>query len=310
MAPTSSQEGGDVAPVIVVAIGFAAGVWMMAVALWPAPRSLGSALARLHAPGRPRPPVDTESDVHSLSAAVGRWVLGRARRSVFADDRTLADLAVVARPPELFAGVTVLATVAGAAAGPVLWALAAAAGTALAPLVPLWFVIAGAVVGYTLPRLSLRAEAAAARRDFRHALGAYLDLLVLLLSANEGPESAMDLAARAGRGPAFDALRRATFHARLSGDAVWRALDELGARIGVVELREIAAAGSLAGESGAAVRKSLGAKARALRSAALAAAEASARRRSQAMFGPLVLMGLGFIVFMIYPLVTNLTVGS
>ena len=120
----------------------------------------------------------------------------------------------------------------------------------------------------------------------------------------------MDLAAEAGHGPAFDELRRATWQARLTGDAVWSALDELGHRIGVAELCEIAAAGSLAGESGAAVRKSLTAKARALRSAALSAAEASARRQSEAMFAPLVLMGLGFIVFLIYPLVTNLSVGG
>lgn len=120
----------------------------------------------------------------------------------------------------------------------------------------------------------------------------------------------MELAARAGRGPAFDELRNATWQARLSGEPVWTSLDELGSRMDVVELREIAAAGSLAGESGAAVRKSLTAKARALRTASLAAAETAARRQSQAMFAPLVVLGLGFILFMIYPLVTNITVGG
>jgi tight adherence protein C len=49
----------------------------------------------------------------------------------------------------------------------------------------------------------LRAEAATARKDFRQALGAYLDVLVLLLAANEGPEGAMDTATRAGNGSAF-----------------------------------------------------------------------------------------------------------
>jgi Flp pilus assembly protein TadB len=176
-------------------------------------------------------------------------------------------------------------------------------------LVPVWVVAAGAVVGYVVPRLITRSQAATARRDFRHALGAYLDVLVLLLAAHEGPESAMDLAARAGRGPAFDELRQATFRARLSGEAVWTSLDELGARIDVVELRQIASAGTLAGESGAAVRKSLTAKARALRSASLSAAEATARKQSQAMFAPLVVMGIGFILFLLYPLVTNLSVG-
>jgi pilus assembly protein TadC len=120
----------------------------------------------------------------------------------------------------------------------------------------------------------------------------------------------MVLAAEAGHGPAFSELRRAARQARLSGDAVWDALDDLGRRLRVAELREIAAAGSLAGESGAAVRQSLTAKARSLRQAALAEAETAARKQSQAMFMPLVLMGVGFVVFLIYPMVTNLSVGG
>ena len=98
--------------------------------------------------------------------------------------------------------------------------------------------------------------------------------------------------------------------ARLSGDPVWDRLDELGRRVRIPELREIAATGSLAGESGAAVRRSLTAKARALRTATLAEAETAARRKSQAMFAPLVLMGFGFVLFLVYPLVTNLSIGG
>lgn len=297
--------------VMVVAVAFAAGLWLLVDAVWPAPRSLSSALARLNAPGPPRRLVGLDGAVDdSIAGRLGRWVVKRARGGMFDDPRTTADLAILHRPVELHAGVCVLGAIGGAFAGPVLWTIATAAGSPLPPLIPLWFLVAGAAIGFVLPRALLRSEAAAARRDFRHALGAYLDVLVLLLAAQEGPESAMELAANAGRGPAFDELRNATWQARLSGEAVWTALDELGERMGVMELREIAAAGSLAGESGAAVRKSLTAKARALRTASLAAAETMARRQSQAMFAPLVLLGMGFILFMIYPLVTNITVGG
>ena len=164
-------------------------------------------------------------------------------------------------------------------------------------------------VGFLAPRLVLRAEAAKARSDFRHALSAYLDVLVLLLAAGEGPEGAMETAARAGNGPAFIELRRATVQARLSGEPIWDLLDELGRRLGVAELCEIAAAGNLAGERGAAVRRSLMAKARALRTTSLSADEAQARRRSQQMFLPIVLMGVGFILFLLYPLITNIQIG-
>ena len=295
--------------VVAVAAVFAAGLLLVADAVWPSPRPLGAAIARLHAPGRPHVEA-LRSDGRSRRTRCGRWVLGRGRQRWLTDERSAADLAILQRPVELYAGTRVLAAVGGALAGPVVWVLAAAVGAPLSPLVPLWFLAVGLVIGWLAPRAALHAAAASARRDFRHALGAYLDVLVLLLAAQEGPESAMELAADAGRGAAFDELRRATWQARLSGEPVWEALDDLGRRIAVPELGEVAAAGALAGESGAAVRKSVTAKARALRTAGLAAAEAAARRQSQAMFGPLVLMGLGFITFMIYPLVTNLSVGG
>ena len=77
--------------------------------------------------------------------------------------------------------------------------------------------IVGALVGWMVPVGDAGSDARAVG-DFRHALGAYLDVLVLLLAAHEGTESAMDLAARAGTGPAFAELRRAVSQARLSGE--------------------------------------------------------------------------------------------
>jgi len=294
---------------IVIGLTFAAGLWLFAAAVWPARQPLQAALGQLRAAGRPRRVV-AAAPAGSLAGAVGRWAMRRLGASPFASERTLTDLAILRRPAELHAGTTVLCAIGGGCAGPVLWLLGTAVGVSLPVLVPVWFLAVGALAGWLLPRAALRAAAAAARRDFRHALGAYLDVLVLMLAAQEGPESAMELAAHAGSGPAFDDLQQATWQARLSGDAVWTALDDLGRTLGIIELREVAATGVLAGESGAAVRKSLVAKARSLRTASLTAAETAARRQSQAMFAPLVLMGLAFIVFMIYPLVTNLSVGA
>jgi tight adherence protein C len=275
---------------VAVACLFAGGLWIIASAVWPAPRRLAAALDDLNSTGR--------SGRRFLSA------------SALADEQTASDLAVVGRPLEVHAGSVAWTTIVGALLGPMLWGLAAMAGTRLPVVVPVWGLLFGAGVGWFLPRLLLRAEAAEARTDFRHALGAYLDVLVLLLAAQEGPESAMDLAAQAGQGPAFAELRRAVWQARLAGEPVWDTLDDLGRRLRITELREVAAAGSLAGESGAAVRQSLTAKARSLRQAALAEAETVARKKSQALFGPLVLMGFGFVVFLIYPMLTNLSFGG
>ena len=108
-----------------------------------------------------------------------------------------------------------LAAITGALAGPLLWAVAAVDGddaAVRAAAVGVWSSApssAGSRHGWCCAR-----EAVQARSDFRHALGAYLDVLVLLLAAQEGPEGAMDLAAQAGHGPAFGELRRAVWEAR------------------------------------------------------------------------------------------------
>jgi Flp pilus assembly protein TadB len=297
--------------VIATACLFAGGVWLVASAVWPAPRRLATALDELHAPWRGRPThVSAAGCAPSWSLTVGRWLTKRTKAGTLADAQTRSDLELVGRPLEVYAGSVALMTVVGALAGPSLWAIASIAGTPLPVVVPVWAMLLGAVIGWFLPRVLLRGEAAEARTDFRHALGAYLDVLVLLLAAQEGPESAMDLAAQAGEGPAFAELRRAVWQARLAGEPIWDTLDDLSRRLRITELREVAAAGSLAGQSGAAVRRSLTAKARSLRQAALAEAETAARKRSQALFGPLVLMGLGFVVFLIYPMLTNLSFGG
>jgi Flp pilus assembly protein TadB len=294
-----------------VAALFAGGVWIVASAVWPAPRRLSAALDDLSATtGGRRTFVSAAGYEPSWSLSIGRWLVTRVRATTLADDRVASDLELVGRPVEVYAGSVALTTMSGAFFGPVLWGIAAIAGAHASVILPLWATLFGAAVGWFLPRLLLRAEAAEARTDFRHALGAYLDVLVLLLAAHEGPESAMELAAEAGQGSAFAELRRAVWQARLAGEPVWDTVDDLGRRLRIGELREVAAAGSLAGESGAAVRQSLTAKARALRQAALAEAETTARRRSQALFGPLVLMGLGFVIFLIYPMLTNLSFGG
>jgi tight adherence protein C len=296
--------------VVAAALMFGAGLWLLVSTLWPARTPLAVALQRLHTPGLPRP-VDVPSTASEQSPLVrsGRWLLRRTKGAGFNDERTMQDLAVIHRPLEVQAGATVMAAVAGAVLGPLAWVLVGVTGTALPAIIPLWFALLGLLVGGIAPRVVLRAEAAKARKDFRHALGAYLDVLVLLLAANEGPEGAMETAARAGNGPAFMELRRATVQARLSGDPIWDALDELGRRINVPEVCEVAAAGGLAGERGAAIRKSLVAKARSLRTTSLASSEADARRRSQAMFAPIVLMGFGFVLFLMYPLVSSIQIG-
>lgn len=171
--------------------------------------------------------------------------------------------------------------------------------------IPLGFVAGASLVvgaaGFLVPDLTLRSEAARRRREFRHTLAAYLDLVVIIIAGGGGTESALHDAADAGTGWAFTAIRRALASARLSGTTPWDALRDLGGQLGVPELAELAAGVSLAGEHGARVRASLVAKAKSMREEQLTELEAEAHAATERMSVPVVLLLFGFLAFVLYP---------
>ena len=129
-------------------------------------------------------------------------------------------------------------------------------------------------------RASRSASAAAdRRRGFRHALGAFLDVVAVSLASGRGVDTALRDGVPAGPGWPFAELERALSEARLLGESPWTALARLSRAIGVPELAELAASAALAGNEGARVRSSLAAKARAIRVRGLAEVE---RRRQSA----------------------------
>jgi Flp pilus assembly protein TadB len=85
-----------------------------------------------------------------------------------------------------------------------------------------------AVGGFVVPDAGVRADAAARRRDLRHALGSFLDLTVIALTGGAGVEGALTDAASIGRGVAATGLRRALGTARLRREPPWAALGRLG----------------------------------------------------------------------------------
>jgi tight adherence protein C len=165
--------------------------------------------------------------------------------------------------------------------------------------------VVGAALGWLYARVDLRSDATKARRSFRHASAAYLELVTILMSGGAGVETAMFDAVDVGRGPAFRHLRAALSAAQARREAPWGALGELGERLGVVELQEIEASMALAG-GGAQVRDSLVAKANGLRLKDLAELETEAESRSETMVLPVALMFVGFLVLIGYPALASL----
>lgn len=179
--------------------------------------------------------------------------------------------------------------------------------------VPWGLVVVGApvlaLIGFVVPDVLLRSEARARRRDFRHAVAAYLDLVATLVAAGSGTESALHDAAHAGDGWAFGELRGALSAARLRGETPWEALSRVGTDLGVDDLRELGASVSLAGEHGARVRRSLMAKAVSTREHLIAEAETRAQETTEKMAVPVVLMLFAFLLFVLYPALVRVLEG-
>ncbi|HEY0692474.1 MAG TPA: hypothetical protein VGD71_25960 [Kribbella sp.] len=112
-----------------------------------------------------------------------------------------------------------------------------------------------------------------------------------------------------GRGWAFVQLGRALTAARLTRTTPWSTLRQLGRELDITELAELAASVSLAGTEGARVRRSLTAKAAALRARELADAEAKAGVDTERMSLPVMALFLGFLLFIAYPAVSQVLNG-
>jgi tight adherence protein C len=251
----------------------------------------------------------------SESAAADRLPTWRERlgRSVLAGLRSAGvelsslreDLRVVGRSFESLCASKALTAAGLALAPPALAAALALAGVSVGVLFPLWLSVALAAAGAILPDILVRAEAARRRRSFRHAVGAYLTQVAISLAGGAAPEEALHKALGVSRGWALARLSAALDRARLAGQAPWVALGQLGSELGISELGELAASMSLAGTEGARVRESLTAKAATLRRHELAEAETAAAATTERMVLPIALLALGFVIFLLYPALTQ-----
>lgn len=256
--------------------------------------SLASVLAELHRPRVSTPTVDRRT----------AFVRNLAGRSTPARER---DLAVCERTLDQYVQARFVWAAIGAAPGAGLLLLTAGGGASVVPpAVMLLAIPIGAVAGWLYGRVDLRSDSEKARRDFRHALAAYLELVTILMAGGAGVETAMFDAAAIGEGPAFRHLRTALSAAQAQREPPWQLVGALGDRLGVDELAELHASMTLAGD-GAQVRDTLSTKANGIRLRDLAALETEAQARSETMVLPVVLMFAGFLVLIGYPALAALS---
>ena len=161
--------------------------------------------------------------------------------------------------------------------------------------------VSGAIVGPTFFLGNISKVAQRARRTFTYALSSYLDLAGVLLAGGAGSETALFAAARTGDSWAFQMIRDRLNAARVARLPAWRAFDELGKEIGLVDLERLAGSMQLAGEHGAKVRQSLATQAESLRTRQISEIEADAQAATERMGVPTVLLFVGFVALLGYP---------
>jgi tight adherence protein C len=183
---------------------------------------------------------------------------------------------------------------------------ASVAGAHLGFFIPLWGSLIFCGIFAVLPYFEVKGQADKRRRDFRHAIGAFLDLVAMNLSGGRGVPEALMAAGDIGEGWAFWRIRDALANARITGQTPWQALGALGEEVRVNELKDLSAALSLVAEDGAKVRDSLTARAASLRRRELADLEGQAGEKSQSMLVAQMLLAAGFLMFLIYPAISIL----
>lgn len=286
-------------PVLFAGLGVGAGLFLVIRGLMPRPTPLSSVFRQLDRTGQ------TVFERRSSASAANRPGLALHRLGASMSGRlgakVEADLAVMARTPDTFAieKLTTALALAGIVVGLAL--VLTIAGTPINTGLTFAMTVCALAGGFVTPDLALRSQAANRRIGFRHALSSYLDLVNVLLAGGAGIETSLEAAAEAGDGWGFIQIRHALLRARTLRQSPFECLTELGDRIGVAELSEIAASVRLAGEQGARIKLSLAAKASALRGHQMARIEAEANAATERMGLPTVLLFLGFMVLLGYP---------
>jgi tight adherence protein C len=293
---------------LLAGVAFGAGCYLLLRALFPPRPGLAASLAAFDAANRrraedarPDRTSPTKEKVSGIRAHLGR-ALAQFYESRGWEQRTVrADLAIMERSWDAFLATKFLLPAVALLFLPIVVLYLAFLGFGVSFGLPLAVDLLIAVLFFFLPDIQLRQEAGERRRDFRHVVGAFLDLVAMNLAGGRGLPEALMTASTIGDHWAMARIRQALANARLIGITPWDAMARLGEDLGVEELRDLASALALAGDEGAKIRASLLARAASLRRKELADVEGKAGERSQSMLVAQLVMCAAFMLFLGFP---------
>jgi tight adherence protein C len=284
---------------MVLAGGVTGGGVALVVSGFNPPRpALVDVLDRLSRPRTPPVPARRRLDL-AVAAPLSRLGLPRAR--------TRQDLAILDRDPAEYLAQQIVIAVAGMlilGALPVLWGLGGQ--------LPLWLALLGAGVALRYTHTRLHAAAEVRRDQMRETLSTLLDLVGGSLSGGAGVEQSLDDTMDELSGWAATRIRRELDAAAQTRGRqrihTWTALRELGAQIGVDELTELAT-GIEQAAGGAPVAETMAVVARTMRARTTAEMERQANAKSAQMALPIMLFGLGYLIFLLYAAMGAISAG-
>ncbi|WOP19625.1 type II secretion system F family protein [Raineyella sp. LH-20] len=239
----------------------------------------------------------------SLTDRVGRWLATHPLTPLPAAQRRALDARGVA-VSDFMSEKAAYALIGAVTPGVVAGCVGFLAGWT--PMVPVGVAVAGAVVGWFLPDLTLQRRAPAIREDLAEALFTFFDLVTLERLANRSATQALTAAAAVSDAPLFLQIRAALERARLEQRPPYAHLRALAGHLDLPELADIADVMQLE-ESGASLTGALRARVRELRDAHLSARKIAAAKVSEQMTVFMVVPSMVFALAFLIPPLLRLT---
>lgn len=187
---------------------------------------------------------------------------------------------------------------------PVLFAVLLVAGVDLPALLLAVLSVGLGALGWVIPSRQVGERAALAREEFLAALTAFLALVGLERQARGSPTEALEEASRISGAWPFVMIHTELLRAELAGQPPWDGLRDLGRRVGVEQLTNLADIVAAAAD-GAAVFETLLAEARNLRNAELSDQQERAGVAGEQLTLPAIVLATGFMMLVLYPALTR-----
>lgn len=272
------------------------GIVLAGAQLRPAAPRLSSVIEQLNL-------LPSDSSRTSDTEQIGRWRRLPAPVALFVEAHVGvpdADLAILSMTRTQLAARKLSRAGIGLLLPSVFTALVSLGGSPPPLIFPAVFALVLAAVLWASPSTEVRQKAARARAQFRAALGTLLKLVAQERMSNGSPVEALEAASAGWQGWPYQLIHTQVWRAELAGDPPWQALRDLGTRLGVEELSNMAEIVATATE-GAAIFDTLMAAARGVYHAEMSSQQAEANAASERLIQPLGLLAFGFVLMIMIP---------